>query len=256
MNKKICAATGCGKTFDCPPSRGRPKLFCSPTCRHNSRYDRSLLPSYNDRVGRCKTCNDPFDKKRTDQIFCSTICKTDWHNAAKKKEKEILVTKKKMHDKCCHYCGTDYQAERVSSKFCATKCRTAFHSQYRFLEYVTMNQLFDSHDYMMDDLIGHIFIDCVFTECDFSNRIMTRARFIRCDFTDCNFDKSVFNGVDLIDCEFYGHSRFDGANIALTQFGDNYAILNNALPNKTSRSKLRQGFLETLKNKAEREFEI
>ena len=118
---------------------------------------------------------------------------------------------------------------------------------------MTHNQLFDSRDFMPEDMIGNIYIDCNFDTCDFSSRLMTKARFIRCTFTDCDFRKTMFDGVDLIDVEFEGVNIFDSAIVNLTRFPQSTCLeMTKVMPKLYNRTQLKEMFKEALRAKAER----
>ena len=75
----------------------------------------------------CKECGKVFDKKRSDQVFCSKPCTLAWHtnNTATKRRDA------KVWEGTCAVCGIKYGFASHRSKYCSQRCKDRAHQVKR-----------------------------------------------------------------------------------------------------------------------------
>lgn len=120
----------CGKEFDDANEHGRPKRYCSISCRniyHCRQYNRKQREAKFAAIKprQCAFCGKDFKPSlyRSNQKFCSHSC---WLAARRAehaaKRAELLAARP---PKTCAFCGKEFTSSRRDAVYCSKKCGDA-----------------------------------------------------------------------------------------------------------------------------------
>lgn len=239
---KRCALPSCNEVIHREKEVGRPKLFCCDEHMRRNYYDKNFGMTSAERVTTCAydQCEGVkfFVKSHGHQKFCCDECRVLENNRKRSKSARAAVPKPKIykHQHTCHNCGSKFGSNTKVSKFCTKSCRNLFWKQHRNVDWVNIGMTFDHTDGLSKTLSGEIFIDCTFTDFDFSDSELTKAKFIRCTIESCHFIDCWLDGTKFIDCEWIDKSYFEGSLLYDTNPSPQHAVLKNIKTLKEART--------------------
>jgi len=76
-------------------------------------------------TAKCKVCDKEFQKKRRNQVYCSTECRIKYSNAERDRLKDAAKAAKKEKQAICPLCDLPFTRRDASQKFCQ-RCEDAF----------------------------------------------------------------------------------------------------------------------------------
>lgn len=88
--------------------------FCDAVCQGKYYGEQSLLIDYG--TGTCKVCGNEFQKKSTNQVYCSDECR-------KENYKIKYESSKSIYKKKCEKCGQIFETTSKLEKYCSDECK-------------------------------------------------------------------------------------------------------------------------------------
>lgn len=85
--------------------------FCDDVCQGKHHGEKSLMIDYGKSI--CKVCGEEFERKATNQIYCSDSCRN----------KQYYKATRKIYKLVCKKCGKEFESTKKSIKYCSDECR-------------------------------------------------------------------------------------------------------------------------------------
>lgn len=131
MSQATTACAECGGPV-LQTGRGRPRRFCSDTCKarlHNKRARRAQKPLAQPSTETCAWCGETFVAKRRNRIYCyDTWCRQNAYQSRKANGEPGRVGE---FTRACDECGEDFSATYPSARWCSKHCANAHWGRVR-----------------------------------------------------------------------------------------------------------------------------
>ena len=85
--------------------------FCDNVCQGKYYGEKALTIDYGKAL--CEACGEEFEKKSTNQIYCSDSCRNKQYYKASRKTYELI----------CEKCGKIFESTNKAKKYCSDECK-------------------------------------------------------------------------------------------------------------------------------------
>lgn len=130
IRSAVCVS--CGGSFDCVDGLhhlrgGRPRLYCSPTCR-SAAVGRDVRGRVVERESVCRACGSAFVERRVTksgmpQWYCSPSCQVDTQRKKAAARRDAKRELQLSVPQTCSACGVEFFAPRMKVHCGARSCK-------------------------------------------------------------------------------------------------------------------------------------